>query len=685
MSHFARIPSRIRPTAVSLYIAVVSVAGVATVVTIAVADAPELPHEKPAIWLLTLCVLIGEMFPIRVRRPGAEGEITASTTFSFALVLSLGFPGVLLAAGASAATDGVRRKAPVKILFNASQYALSLGAAALLLHAAGVPSVGGHDPFLASNIPVIIVAAAIFFLVNSFLVAAVIALIEHMSVWRYFSHDFVFQASTAGLLLGLAPIVVLATDFSVMLLPLLALPLISIRQGQHQALVNEHQALHDALTGLPNRLLFHDRVEYAIRVSERDGSTLAVMLMDLDHFKEINDTLGHHHGDVLLDKAGRRLVETLRAGDTVARLGGDEFAILLPDVGDVGEATRARRQAGRGAQAPVRDRRVGPRGGRELRHRDVPAHGDDVETLVQRADIAMYHAKRGSTGVEVYSRTADPYSPRRLALASELRRGFDDDEIIAFYQPKADLATGRAVGVEALMRWRHPKRGLVLPGEFIPIAEQTGLIAAATLRVIDTALGQHEEWAREGLNLSVAVNLSARSLLDTRLPEHLHDLLERHGTSPDALCLEITESMIMADPERARVVLARVRDMGIAVSIDDFGTGYSSLAHLKRLPVDEIKIDRSFVMNMALDRSDAVIVRSTIELARNLGLRVVAEGVEDAAVWQELADLRCDLAQGYLISHAVPAPRIPEIVAQMDANADAAQASRVEPWTGVAR
>ena len=313
-----------------------------------------------------------------------------------------------------------------------------------------------------------------------------------------------------------------------------------------------------------------------------------------------------------------------------------------------------------------------------------PSHGDDVETLVQRADIAMYHAKRGSTGVEVYSRTSDPYSPRRLALASELRRGFDDDEIIAFYQPKADLATGRAVGVEALMRWRHPKRGLVLPGEFIPIAEQTGLIAAATLRVIDTALGQHEEWAREGLDLTVAVNLSARSLLDTRLPEHLHDLLERHGTSPDALCLEITESMIMADPERARVVLARVRDMGITVSIDDFGTGYSSLAHLKRLPVDEIKIDRSFVMNMALDRSDAVIVRSTIELARNLGLRVVAEGVEDAAVWRELADLRCDMAQGYIISHAVPAPRIPEIVAQMNARADAAQASRVEPWTGVA-
>ena len=661
------------------YVLLVCLGGLAVVSAVAVGQGERVLDDAGiAFWLFVACVVIGELAPIRVRRPGAEGEITPSTTFGFALLLISGTGGAVLAQVlASLVADGLRRKPPVKMAFNAAQYGLAVGAAGIVLDAlAHVPGPGAL-PFSPQDLPAIVAAACTFFLVNSVLVATVIALLERNSVWVYLSQDFVFQASTAGLLLGLSPIVVLAAEFSPALLPLLFLPVISIHQGQRQALVNEHQALHDALTELPNRVLFRDRVAQAIRVAQRDRSSLAVMLMDLDHFKEINDTLGHHHGDLLLQEVGKRLTTTLRASDTVARLGGDEFAILLPGASDARRGSDVGEKVSAALRRPFDVNGLRLEVGASIGAAFYPAHGHDVETLIQRADIAMYVAKENQSGYEVYAPKQDKYSPRRLQLASELRRGFECDELIAYYQPKVEVSTGRVCGMEALMRWQHPTRGLVHPAEFIPIAEHTGLIAPATLKMLESALGQTVAWQAAGLPLTVAVNLSPRSLLDVRLPDQIAEVLERHQADPASLELEITESMIMSDPARAEVVLNRLSAMGVVLAIDDFGTGYSSLAHLKRLPVTDIKIDKSFVLNMAEDRSDAVIVRSTIELARNLGLRVVAEGVEDERVWAQLREFGCDLAQGYFVSHALPADEVAPFIASWEASVRARAAADV--------
>ena len=287
-----------------------------------------------------------------------------------------------------------------------------------------------------------------------------------------------------------------------------------------------------------------------------------------------------------------------------------------------------------------------------------PDHGYDVETLLQRADVAMYLAKQDHSGCELYSAERDEYSPARLALVGELRRAIDCDELVLHYQPKADLRSGQVSGVEALVRWQHPERGLIGPDEFIPLAERTGLIRDLTHVVLDAALGQVRTWRAQGIDLSVSVNLSARDLLDLELPETVRSLLAQHEIAADRLELEITESVILADPMRARAVLSRLDAMGVQLAIDDFGIGYSSLAYLKRLPVSEIKIDRSFVLNMESDDNDGVIVRSTIDLGRNLGLRVVAEGVENEATWHKLGALNCDQAQGYFLSRPVPGDQI---------------------------
>jgi EAL domain-containing protein (putative c-di-GMP-specific phosphodiesterase class I) len=292
-----------------------------------------------------------------------------------------------------------------------------------------------------------------------------------------------------------------------------------------------------------------------------------------------------------------------------------------------------------------------------------PEHGDDVDTLLQRADVAMYLAKEDRSGCELYRADRDEYSPHRLALASELRRALDERELILHYQPKADLSDGRIVGVEALVRWQHPEHGLLSPDQFVPLAEATGLIRELTLRVLDEALRQQRAWRDVGIDIRVAVNLSARDLYDLTLPATTARLLATHDVPPTALELEITESVIVADPMRARAILSRLSEMGVVLAIDDYGTGYSSLGYLKRLPIDEMKIDRSFVMQMADDRNDAAIVRSTVELGRNLGLRVVAEGVETAAAWAHLKALGCDFAQGYYLSKPVPAGEIAALVA----------------------
>ncbi|HET9737990.1 MAG TPA: EAL domain-containing protein [Solirubrobacteraceae bacterium] len=411
-----------------------------------------------------------------------------------------------------------------------------------------------------------------------------------------------------------------------------------------------HQALHDALTDLPNRTLLHRRAERAFR-----GAGLgAMLLIDLDRFKEVNDTLGHDHGDELLVEVAGRLQAALRRGDTLARLGGDEFAVLLDGLPDRGAVVELATRLQDALRRPFALRGVAVELEASVGIALYPEHGSTVGTLLQRADVAMYDAKRGGHGIATYTEDRDPYSEDRLGLLAELRRALEQDELVLHYQPKVDLASRAVTGVEALVRWEHPTRGLLPPDDFVPLAERTGAVADLTRWVVDTALAQHRAWRDAGVDLPIAVNLAAANIVDLTLPERVAQLLAKHGVSGDRLECEISEHTVMADPVRATEVLARLRMLGVRLSLDDFGTGHSSLAYLKRLPLDEVKIDRSFVAGMAEDENDAVIVRSTIDLARNLGLAVVAEGVETAEIMRGLADLSCDTAQGFHVSRPLP-------------------------------
>jgi diguanylate cyclase (GGDEF)-like protein/PAS domain S-box-containing protein len=410
-----------------------------------------------------------------------------------------------------------------------------------------------------------------------------------------------------------------------------------------------HQAMHDALTGLPNRVLLLDRLQQAIAAARRDGTSLSLLLMDLDRFKEVNDTLGHHAGDLLLQQVGTRLHSTVRQVDTIARLGGDEFAVILHGTGAHGVSTIVESLLQR-LQAPFMVEGQPVAIGASIGVALWPEHGDEPDALLRRADVAMYVAKRTGDGFAIYTADQDRNSPDRLSMIGELGRAIDEGELVLHYQPKIELKTGQLAGVEALVRWAHPLRGSIGPDQFIPIAEQAGLIDRLTRWVLRAALAQAAAWQRIGLVVPVAVNLSMRSLTDELLPDKIAELLLAARTPSSLLVLEITESRLMVDLPRTLSILQRLRAMGIRIAIDDFGTGHSSLAYLKRLPVDEVKIDRSFVRDIAADATDRIIVRSTVDLAHSLGLRVVAEGVEDALTKELLAALGCDEVQGFHLS-----------------------------------
>jgi diguanylate cyclase (GGDEF)-like protein len=414
-----------------------------------------------------------------------------------------------------------------------------------------------------------------------------------------------------------------------------------------------HDALHDPLTGLPNRELFSDRLEHALATARRDPAPLAVLMVDLNRFKEINDTLGHSTGDGLLREIGPRLAAVLRPADTVARFDGDAFSLLLPAT----ECDYARTVADRVIAALREPFTVGELSvmvDASVGIACYPAHGEDAETLVQHADVAMYLAKDNRHAHVLYDPATDPYDPDRLLLIGDLRRAIAEDELELHYQPKFTTSDMRLAGVEALVRWRHPTRGLVPPGDFIPLAEHTGAIRPLTLLVLRKAARQWRDWHEHGLDITIAVNLSVANLLDGELIDDIACILADAQVGAGGLELEITESTVMTDPDRATAMLEQLGAMGIRLSIDDYGTGHSSLAYLRRLPVHELKIDRSFVQHLASDDEDLQIVRSTIDLAHGLGLRVVAEGVEDAQSLTLLQELGCDLAQGFHLGRPVP-------------------------------
>ena len=413
---------------------------------------------------------------------------------------------------------------------------------------------------------------------------------------------------------------------------------------QHLAAL-EHQALHDPLTGLPNRLLLDDRLEQSIRAAEREGGGLAVLLIDLDRFKDVNDTFGHAAGDSLLAQVGPRLRGVLRSVDTIARVGGDEFVVLLPAAGRAEDVGRTAEKILETLEAPFTVEGHSTEVSASVGIAVFPDHGTDGLHLMRAADAAMYVAKRSSKGYSVYSAGEDAFQKRRLVFLEELRRGIDSGELFLAYQPQIDMRTGRVSHVEALVRWRHPTRGIVPPDDFISGAERIGLSRKLTDWIFAAALGQAREWQKDGLTLSVAINASIRILRDPAFAERVRTLLQGLGLRPDLLTLEITESL-MAEPLDALATLRELHAAGVRLSVDDFGVGALSLLTLKQLPVEEIKIDKSFVLGMATQPPDAAVVRSIIDLAHHLGCRVVAEGIESRESWDRLAELGCDLAQG---------------------------------------
>ena len=425
------------------------------------------------------------------------------------------------------------------------------------------------------------------------------------------------------------------------------------RRIRRQSEENHHLATHDALTDLPNRRQFQERTDAAIAADRRDGHTTAVLLVDLDRFKELNDAIGHASGDVLLTRIGGRLVDRLGDDAVVARLGGDEFALLFraqdPDVDPYELGQRVIDALDGTFEIEGLEVDVPASVGVAL----APGHGLDASTLVRRADVAMYVAKRARSGVEVYAAEDDVFNAERLELAAEVRRAIDQHELVVFLQPKIDIASGRTKGAEALVRWQHPERGLLGPGEFMSVVETTELIKPLTLQVLDMSLAALRDLLDDGHELSVAVNLAAGSLSDVELPSQVADALVRHGVTAEHLELEITETSLLGDPVRVLRVLHALSEMGVTLSVDDFGTGYASLAYLTELPVDVVKIDQSFIRDLS-DAHNLAVTRYSIELARTLGLETVAEGVEDPLTLDMLHSLGCDLAQGYHFSGPLP-------------------------------
>jgi diguanylate cyclase (GGDEF)-like protein len=417
----------------------------------------------------------------------------------------------------------------------------------------------------------------------------------------------------------------------------------------------ENMAFTDALTGMPNRVLFYDRLEQATLTTSRYNTQYAVMMMDLNRFKNINDTLGHHIGDQILKTVGERLQLILRKSDTIARLGGDEFSALLPAVDGDENATIVAQKIVNALNEPISVEGRSLSVGISIGIVRCPRDGHNSSLLMQRADIAMYHAKREGLGFVFYEESMVNDNLFELTMESELRQAVESKNFELYYQPKIDIQEGNITGAEALIRWIHDEHGFISPEKFIPLAEQTGLIQPLTEWVLEQALSQCAAWHANNIHIGISVNLSAYSLNDIHLLDTVRHALARAKIEPHWLTLELTETAIMSDADRALTTLSRLNSMGVRLSVDDFGTGYSSLAYLKRFPVDEIKIDKSFVMDMLDDASDAVIVRSTIDLAHNMGMKVVAEGIETQDAWDTLAVLGCNIGQGYHMCRPCPA------------------------------
>jgi diguanylate cyclase (GGDEF)-like protein len=620
--------------------------------------------DDPArFWLLAAFVLAGELLPIPVPRRYGLDKVVVSTTFAFVLLLSAGIlPACVVCVGASVIADVSARMSPVKVIFNAAQYMLSMGAAgAVLLLVGSAPPV----ELTAHAVPGVLLAGLACLVVNHVLAGAGAALLAGLPVRPYLLDDLPFHVLTGGCLIALAPGVLASTQASLALIPVAFVPVLAVYFAGRQAELNAHRALHDRLTDLPNRWMLIQTAAEALGQAERAQSGVAVMILDLDDFRSINDTLGHEFGDRVLKLVAPRLAEALGPRGLLARLGGDEFAAVVEGIGDERDALQCAERLLGALQQPCELDSLLLHVGASIGVACYPQHGHTADELLRRADVALYDAKSERSRCLLYARDQDQHSIDKLALAAQLRHGIDCGQLVVHYQPKLPLNSATTLGVEALVRWNHPQLGRIGPDGFIPLAEHTGLIKAVTQRVLEVGLAQCQAWRSRGLNVRLGVNISTRELLDQDLPGTICELLARFDVPAASLQLEITESRFLSDLGSARTALDELRAMGVTIAIDDFGTGFSSLSQLQQLPVDEIKIDRSFVTHMHTDHDDAVLVRSIIELARNLSLRVTAEGVETPAIEDTLRQLGCDYAQGFHVSRPIPADECSRLLADM--------------------
>ncbi len=609
--------------------------------------------DHPMFWLVATLIVVAEIWPIVTPgRSGAESPV-ASLTFCFAALLFWGFPvAVLLRVTATLAVGTAQRKAPHRVAFNAAQLTLSTAAAWLALDVTGIrPSPVSPLALTGRELPKVLLAAAAYFAVNYLLVGIAVALHSRSPLLRGLAVGLPYQAFVNLVLLATAPLVaVVMAVGSAWLVALFALPLAATYINAAMSVQREHQAHHDELTGLCNRKLLIKSTGEALAHAAVTGSRAGFLLLDLDRFKEVNDTLGHPVGDRLLRIVANRLTHSVRPGDIVARLGGDEFAVLLPSVR---EASAAREVAARLRAALAEPIRLDGMSFDIEASCGIALYPDDAtgfEVLMQHADVAMYLAKERRSGVERYVADSDRNSPARLALLGDLRRGLDRGELELHFQPKVLLSSGQTVGMEALVRWQHPVRGLMTPGEFIPLVQQSYLMRDLTFQVVDRALAQTAIWWQEGMPVQLSLNVAARDLLDLGLADAIGRGLERHKLPPAALLLEINERVLTTEPAHAVTAAEALAALGVGLSLDDFGTGYSSLVRLKRLPVSEVKIDSSFVGRLLDSGDDEVIVQSIVDLVRALGIRSVAEGVESVEVANALQVMGCVAAQGWYFS-----------------------------------
>lgn len=635
--------------------------GAVAVVAVVGHDLLHLPTLAASFWVIVGLLIALELRPLFTAGSFDTNGLPTSQMFVFALLLHWGLAVAILGQALALVVEhALNHKSLWRLTFNIAQYTLSFAAAQVVLLLFGRAADPLHPSFIdGAALPAFALAALAFFVVNTVLVGLVVAFLGHSSCREAIFADFGMQVIYSAAMIALSVLVVLAAARSVWLVPLLLVPLFALYRNGAVSLVQQRNALHDGLTGLPNRKLVIERTQDAVRSATSAGHNAALLMLDINRFKEVNDTLGHHVGDSLLQLVAARLATAVRPDDTVGRLGGDEFAVLLPQITDQAGAEVVADRITRSLAEPFAMEGMSLEVGASIGICVAPECGADCETLMQRADVAMYVAKEGGLAYQTYSPAIDRNSTERLSLLTELRHALDGTpgggELQLHYQPQVDLVTGEVDGVEALIRWLHPQRGLVPPDEFIPLVEQTSMMRQLTRWVVDTALAQMAAWADVGLHLRVAVNISVRDLHSSDFAAFLAGRLGHYGLLAGQLQLELTESMLMSDSGRVGGTLSALDDLGLQMSLDDFGTGYSSLAHLRRLPVNEIKVDRSFVLGMLIDEDDRTVVRTIIELGAALGLRVVAEGVETLEMATELRRLGCGEGQGWHWSKALPA------------------------------